>query len=69
MGWPSAPLMRSSPALWAIPLVLLTALPIDNERVILASTSSNATVLIKTDISRLGEVADRLVTGSTGAAA
>jgi CheY-like chemotaxis protein len=61
--------VRSSPALWAIPLVLLTALPIDNERVILASTSSNVTVLIKTDISRLGEVADRLVTGSTGAAA
>jgi CheY-like chemotaxis protein len=61
--------VRSSPALQAIPLVLLTALPVDDERVVQACTTTNAVVLIKTDISRLGEVADSLVTGSNGAAA
>ncbi|HWF58034.1 MAG TPA: response regulator [Candidatus Dormibacteraeota bacterium] len=61
--------VRSHPTLQGIPLVLLTALPLDDERVVQACTSANAEVLIKTDISRLGEVADRLVTGSNGAAA
>lgn len=61
--------VRSSPALQGIPLVLLTALPVNDERVVRACTTTNAVVLIKTDISRLGEVADSLVTGANGAAA
>jgi CheY-like chemotaxis protein len=61
--------VRSSPALQGIPVVLLTALPADDERVVQASVVSNALVLIKTEISRLGELADRLVAGPTGEAA
>lgn len=61
--------VRSSPTLQGIPLVLLTALPVNDERVVRARTTTNAVVLVKTDISRLGEVADSLVTGSNGAAA
>ena len=57
--------VRSSPALREIPLVLLTALPANDERVVRASTTTNAVVLIKTDISRLGDLADQLV-GSCG---
>jgi twitching motility two-component system response regulator PilH len=61
--------VRSSPALQGIPVVLLTALPADDERVVQASVLSNALVLIKTEISRLGELADSLVAGSNGEAA
>jgi CheY-like chemotaxis protein len=57
--------VRSSPGLREIPLVLLTALPANDERVVRASTATNAVILIKTDISRLGELADQLV-GSCG---
>ncbi len=61
--------VRSSPALREIPVILLTALPLDDERVVKASNVGNAMVLIKTDISRLGEVADSLVPRSPTAAA
>ena len=58
--------VRSSAALRAIPLVLLTALPLSDERVMHAATASKAVVLIKTDIGRLGELADELVSASRG---
>ena len=61
--------VRSTPALQAIPVVLLTALPSMDERVVRASATANAVVLIKTDIARLGERADSLVAGSRDAAA
>jgi CheY-like chemotaxis protein len=61
--------VRSSPALRDIPLVVLTALPISDERVVQASAISKAVVLIKTEISRLGELADTLVAEPRGEAA
>ncbi len=56
--------VRSSAALARIPLVLLTALPLTDERVVHASAENNALVLSKTEIGRLGEIADRLVSDS-----
>jgi CheY-like chemotaxis protein len=60
--------VRSSPALERIPLVLLTALPVTDQRVVHASTENNAVLLAKTEISRLGELADSLVSGPAGGA-
>ena len=56
--------VRSTPGLDEIPLILLTALPESDERVRHASTENDAIVLPKTEISRLGELADDLVSGS-----
>ncbi len=55
--------VRANPALEGIPLVLLTALPLTDERVVNASTESGAVILAKTEIGRLGELADSLVSG------
>jgi CheY-like chemotaxis protein len=60
--------VRSSPELGAIPLVILTALPITDERVVRASTETSAVILSKTEISRLGELADGLMSGRAGGA-
>jgi CheY-like chemotaxis protein len=60
--------VRSTPALEGIPLVLLTALPLTDERIVTASTENGAVVLAKTEISRLGELADSLVSGAGGGA-
>ncbi len=59
--------VRSSPILQRIPLVLLTALPLNDDRVVAASTECDAIVLLKTDISRLGDLADRLVADGSAA--
>lgn len=56
--------VRSTPRLQGIPLILLTALPLTDERVLHASTENGAVILAKTDISRLGELADELVSGA-----
>lgn len=59
--------VRSSSALRKIPVVLLTALPLNDERVVQATEECHAVVLLKTDISTLGDLADRLVSGGTAA--
>lgn len=56
--------VRSSPTLNLIPVVLLTALPLTDERVVQATTECHAHVLLKTDIGTLGDLADRLVAGA-----
>jgi len=61
--------VRSSPALQEIPLILLTALPVNDERLVQVSAASNALVLIKTEIGRLGDLADKLVSAAAGQAA
>jgi CheY-like chemotaxis protein len=61
--------VRSSPALQEIPLILLTALPVNDERLVQVSVASNALVLIKTEIGRLGDLADKLVSAAAGQAA
>lgn len=61
--------VRSSPALQEIPLILLTALPVNDERLVQVSAASNALVLIKTEIGRLGDLADKLVSAPAGQAA
>ena len=53
--------VRSSSALRLIPVVILTALPLNDERVVQATTECHAIVLLKTDIGTLGDLADRLV--------
>ncbi|HSP10657.1 MAG TPA: response regulator [Candidatus Dormibacteraeota bacterium] len=53
--------VRSSSILHSIPVVMLTAMPPNDERVVQATTECRAVVLLKTDISTLGELADRLV--------
>jgi two-component system, OmpR family, response regulator len=59
--------VRSSPTLHLIPVVLLTALPLTDERVVQARTECRAVVLLKTEISTLGDLADRLVAKGTAA--
>lgn len=61
--------VRSSPALQEIPLILLTALPVNDERLVQVSVASNALVLIKTEIGRLGDLADKLVSAAASQAA
>jgi CheY-like chemotaxis protein len=61
--------VRSSPALQEIPLILLTALPVNDERLVQVSAASNALVLIKTEIGRLGDLADKLVSAAASQAA
>jgi two-component system, cell cycle sensor histidine kinase and response regulator CckA len=56
--------VRSMAALQRIPVVLLTALPLTDERVLRASAETAAVLLAKTEISRLGELADSLVSGA-----
>ena len=56
--------VRSRPDLRDIPLVLLTALPLDDQRVLRASAESSAIPVAKTDISSLAELADSLVSPS-----
>ncbi len=53
--------VRSSAVLRLIPVVILTALPLNDERVVQATTECHAVVLLKTDIGTLGDLADRLV--------
>ncbi len=53
--------VRSSSTLRLIPVVILTALPLNDERVVQATTECHAVVLLKTDIGTLGDLADRLV--------
>jgi CheY-like chemotaxis protein len=53
--------VRSSPTLQNVPVVLLTALPSGDARVVEAAAHNNAVFLAKTDISRLGDLADSLV--------
>lgn len=60
--------VRSIPALQRIPLVILTALPVTDERVMRASAETAALVLPKTEISRLSDLAASLVSGSGGGA-
>ncbi len=59
--------VRSSPTLQGIPVVLLTALPLNDDRVVQASAECQAVVLLKTDIGRLGDLADQLVSEGTAA--
>jgi CheY-like chemotaxis protein len=61
--------VRSSPALQEIPLILFTALPVNDERLVQVSAANNALVLIKTEIGRLGDLADKLVSAAAGQAA
>ena len=56
--------VRAIPALEQIPLVLLTALPVNDERVVSASQETDAVVLAKTEISRLGDLAEELMSGA-----
>jgi two-component system chemotaxis response regulator CheY len=58
--------VRSRPDLRDTPLVVLTALPLDDQRVLRASAESGAVVVGKTDISSLGDLADSLL-GVAGA--
>ena len=52
--------VRSSPNLAGIPLVVLTALPLDDLRVMRVTAESNAIAVAKTDIRRLPDLADEL---------
>jgi CheY-like chemotaxis protein len=56
--------VRARPDLRDIPLVLLTALPLDDQRVLRASAESSAVPVAKTDISSLADLADGLVSGA-----
>ncbi|MEO8898463.1 MAG: response regulator [Candidatus Dormibacter sp.] len=56
--------VRESPRLSHIPLVLITALPEDDLRVLQAVSESRAIVIAKTDIVRLPDLADRLVSSA-----
>ncbi len=56
--------VRQSPRLRHIPLVLITALPQDDLRVMQVVAESRAIVLAKTDIVRLADLADRLVSSA-----
>ncbi|HEX4580332.1 MAG TPA: response regulator [Candidatus Dormibacteraeota bacterium] len=58
--------VRKMPHLSTIPLVLITALPEDDQRVLQIAAESQAIVIAKTDIVNLPELADQLV--STAAA-
>ena len=52
--------VRRSPTLAGIPLVVLTALPLDDQRVLRVTAESNAIAVAKTDIRRLPDLADEL---------
>lgn len=56
--------VRRHPSLRGIPVVLLTALPLDDRRVLQVSADSQAIVVAKTDITRLADLADQLVTSA-----
>jgi CheY-like chemotaxis protein len=56
--------VRQSPQLRHIPLVLITALPQDDLRVLQVVAESRAIVIAKTDIVRLADLADRLVSSA-----
>jgi CheY-like chemotaxis protein len=56
--------VRQSQRLSHIPLVLITALPDDDERVLQAVSECRALVVAKTDIVRLADLADRLVSSA-----
>jgi two-component system, chemotaxis family, chemotaxis protein CheY len=56
--------VRQSPQLRHIPLVLITALPQDDLRVMQVVADSRAIVIAKTDIVRLADLADRLVSSA-----
>jgi CheY-like chemotaxis protein len=56
--------VRESQRLSHIPLVLITALPEDDLRVLQAVSESRAVVIAKTDIVRLPDLADRLVSSA-----
>jgi CheY-like chemotaxis protein len=56
--------VRQSQRLSHIPLVLITALPDDDERVMQAVSECRALVVAKTDIVRLADLADRLVSSA-----
>jgi CheY-like chemotaxis protein len=56
--------VRQSPHLRNIPLVLITALPHDDLRVMQVVAESWAIVIAKTDIVRLADLADRLVSSA-----
>ena len=56
--------VRQSPQLRHIPLVLITALPQDDLRVLQVVADSRAIVIAKTDIVRLADLADRLVSSA-----
>jgi CheY-like chemotaxis protein len=53
--------VRSSPGLGNVPLVLITALPEDDLRVLQIVSESGAIVIAKTDIVSLPDLADQLV--------
>jgi CheY-like chemotaxis protein len=56
--------VRESQRLSHIPVVLITALPEDDLRVLQAVSESRAVVIAKTDIVRLPDLADRLVSSA-----
>lgn len=56
--------VRAIPHLSDIPLVLITALPEDDLRVLQVVTENRAIVIAKTDIVRLPELADQLVSAA-----
>jgi CheY-like chemotaxis protein len=53
--------VRSSPRLRSIPLVLLTATPLTDKRVVQVAIDNNAVAMAKTDIRRLPDLADELI--------
>lgn len=53
--------VRAIPHLRNIPLVLITALPASDQRVLEVATENMAVVIAKTDIVRLPELAEQLV--------
>jgi CheY-like chemotaxis protein len=53
--------VRRSPRLHKIPLVILTAVPLTDERVMQVASDNNAIAVAKTDIRRLPDLADELI--------